>query len=248
MPRYRTVKFKIQDFTPHTLPMARLAEYLADFAALLGNEQAVHFRRVADGSAELISEVDEPEFAVVRRRAQDAAKGFGPPEAIRAYRSINAKLKQDSTTGQVEADRGARILRFPGVHAEEPVTFGPFNQQGALDGVLIKIGGKDETIPVHLEDEGRNYICNATREMAKKLAPYLFGNPIRVHGTGRWTRDANGSWVLIGFNIANFEPLDNDPLPVVVERLREIPNNEWQKVGDPLGELKRIRRGNGKAV
>jgi hypothetical protein len=61
--------------------MARLAEYLADYALLLGNNPAVHFRKIEDGSAELVSDVDVPELPTVRKRALDAEKGFGPSEA-----------------------------------------------------------------------------------------------------------------------------------------------------------------------
>jgi hypothetical protein len=245
MPKYRRVRFKILGFTPDTLPMGRLAEYLADFALLLGHDHAVHFRRVEDGSAELVSDIDEPELPNIRKRALDAAEGFGPQEAVLGYRAINAKLREDKTSGEMQGDRGAKILQFPGVVAEPAGTFGPFNQQGAVDGVLIKIGGRGQTIPVHLEEEGRIWICNATREMAKKLAPNLFGDPIRLHGTGRWTRESSGEWTLIGFNIADFDVLNNDPLPVVIGRLRAIPNNEWATVDDPLGELVRIRKGEG---
>jgi hypothetical protein len=176
MPKYRKLKFTIKDFTPYTLPMARLAEYLADYAVLLGNDPAVHFRGVEDGSAELVSLIEEPELPIVRQRAINAAKGHGPEDAVQAYRNMNAKLKQDKTSGRLQGDRGATLLQFPGIATVEPATFGPFNQQGTLDGILIKIGGKDKTIPVHLEDGPRVHICNATsKDMARRLAPYLYG-------------------------------------------------------------------------
>lgn len=243
MANYRKIKFKINGFTPDTLPMARLAEYLADYALLLGNDPAVHFRSIEDGSAELVSDVDEPELPAIRKRAQDAAKGFGPTEAVRGYLNLNTKLRQDKTSGELQGDRGAKLLYFPGSTAEEAPSFGAFNQPGTLDGMLIKVGGRGDTIPVHIEDQDRCYICNATRDMAKRLAPHLFGDPIRLQGTGRWVREANAAWTLIGFNIGDFEVLNNDPLPTVIDRLRDIPGNDWDKIKDPLGELERIRTG-----
>ena len=40
----QVLEFVIQDsFTPATLPMARLAEYLADLATVLGEKEHVHF-------------------------------------------------------------------------------------------------------------------------------------------------------------------------------------------------------------
>ena len=44
-----TGKINGQDITPLTLPMARLAEYLTDFATLLGNKEYVHFTNVRRG-------------------------------------------------------------------------------------------------------------------------------------------------------------------------------------------------------
>jgi hypothetical protein len=38
--------FRIDAFTPDTLPMARLAEYLSALAKLLGHQEHTHFVRV----------------------------------------------------------------------------------------------------------------------------------------------------------------------------------------------------------
>ena len=35
-------RFTIDAFTPSTIPLLRLAEYMQDFAILLGNEKSVH--------------------------------------------------------------------------------------------------------------------------------------------------------------------------------------------------------------
>lgn len=244
MPKFRKLTFKIRDFTPRTLPMARLSEYLAEYARLLGSEEAVHFMRVGEGSAALISEVEEPVYASIRRRAIDASRGIGPQDAVKAFQQIDAKLRRDATAATLQSDTDKKILMFPGVTAIPKETFGPFNQPSTVEGIPIKIGGKDSTIPVHIEDSaGGTFICNATRELARKLAPYLFGGPIRLHGTGRYTRHADGTWEMIGFNIEYHEELNNDPLPVVIERLRAIPGSEWSDIGDPLADLELIRRG-----
>ena len=73
--------FKITGYTPSTLPMARLAEYMADLAALLGHEDHVHFIRVGEGSADLIHQVEEPEQPKVIERLHLVKQGLGPAEA-----------------------------------------------------------------------------------------------------------------------------------------------------------------------
>ena len=77
--------------------------------------------------------------------------------------------------------------------------------------------------------------------MARDLAPHLFGGRIRVLGNGRWKRDAEGSWVLLRFDIKHFEVLDDTPLPEVVQQLREVPGSGWPEIDDPLAELRRLR-------
>jgi len=74
-----------------------------------------------------------------------------------------------------------------------PLTFRAFSQPGVLDGVLIRVGGRDDTVPVHLRDGERIHLCHAARDMAKRLAVHLYGPVLRVQGNGRWKRDADGT-------------------------------------------------------
>ena len=90
----------------------------------------------------------------------------------------------DNATGILQEGGGADVIRFPGGEEPAPVTFGAFNQTGVLDGVLIRIGGRDDTVPAHLRDGETIHLCNATREMARRLAVHLYGPPLRVHGYG----------------------------------------------------------------
>jgi hypothetical protein len=50
-------RFRIEDsYTPATLPMERLADYIAVLARLLGDQANVHFRGVEHGSAVLVAD------------------------------------------------------------------------------------------------------------------------------------------------------------------------------------------------
>ena len=111
---------------------------------------------------------------------------------------------------------------FPGVEQTPGLTYGPLRERGSLDGVLIRVGGKDDTVPVHLLDGDKVHVCNANREVARRLAPDLFGSILRVHGEGRWERDQEGKWNLLRFDIRDFEPLDDVPLGEAVRRLRAV--------------------------
>jgi hypothetical protein len=70
MPK-KELHFSIEGTTPHTFPMARLAEYLRELAKLLGSEDCFHFLRVDEGSANCAMEIDsEQEHSVAERVRQ----------------------------------------------------------------------------------------------------------------------------------------------------------------------------------
>ena len=125
----------------------------------------------------------------------------------------------------------------------KPVTVGPFRQEGLLDGVLIRVGGGDAAVPVHLQDGDVIHKCHADDSTARRLERHLFGGTVRVFGNGRWNREADGRWVLVRFDIKDFELLDDTPLPEVVRRLRSVQGSGWPGIDDPAAELRRMRDG-----
>lgn len=235
--------FKIAEADPHALSMSRLVEYLTELATVLGSRDSVHFLRVEEGSAPCVMEVDSDEEPFVISRVQDVASGMGTQEAQQAYKKLIQFLRDDEYSAELKTETGDVILDFPLTVEEEAQAYGPFWQDGTLEGRLMKIGGMDETIPVHLLYEGTHYVCNASIEMARKLGHHLLQKPIRVHGKGQWYRNVSGRWELHWFNISDFEELDDSSLPDVVSHLRAIPGNELTSLPDPLEEMRKIRHG-----
>jgi hypothetical protein len=242
-PKYKRVKLKIDGYTPHTLPMARLADYLRDLADLLGAESDAHFIQVAEGSAELIHDVPDDNYRAMQERVINAAEGKGPKQAIRGYHELRSKLRQDAKPAELVNDSGATVLQFP-IPEPSPL-LGPVTQPGSLEGMLIKLGGRDETVPVHLQDGDAYYKCTATRATAKELRNQLFEKPIRIHGIGKWIRNEDGNWTLESFRINSWEPLNDEAIEAVLARMRAAESG-WDKIDDPLGELRRIRKGQAK--
>ena len=72
---------------------------------------------------------------------------------------------------------------------------GPVEQTGNLDGEVIQIGGRDETINVHLKSGEQIHICVTSKTIARRLASHIFGNAIRDAGVrhvgslGVWRMD-----------------------------------------------------------
>lgn len=231
---------KIDAYTPETLPMARLAEYMSDLARLLGEEKAVHFVRIDPGSAVLVHQVEREADPKVRERVARARVGGGPGDALRAIRNINRRLKEDNATGVLKVQTGAEIIKFPGREEVDAIQ-GSITEQGTLDGVVMRLGGTQDTVGVLIQArDGKTSACWAKRNIAKQLAPFLFGQEIRVYGTGTWFRMFE-KWQLERFYIHQFKVLDESPLEEVVQRLRAVEGSGWPSIKSPFKELERIR-------
>ena len=233
--------FRIDAWTPDTLPMSRLADYLAKLSILFGNIEHVHFVKVRKGSAVPVIAVEPTANPKVVVRLKLVGTPDAPEELSRAQQDINHMLRVDGATAYLRIKGGAKIIEFSGAKtplAEEVVLF----EQGELEGMVIRIGGKDETVPVMLEGEdGIYYRCNTKREIAKQLAPYLFGQRVRIHGRGKWRRTQERAWELDNFDIKSFEPLDETPLADAIESLRGIEGSDWNEMDNPQKELKKLR-------
>jgi len=238
-------RFRIDAYSPDTMPMARLAEYMAELSAMLGERSAVHFRRLEGGSTVLVHQIDREAVPKVRQRVSQVRAGDGPAEPLRAYKTINKMLRDDDAVGTLRADkRGAVIIRFPGKE-EAQEQFGSVKQYGSIDGIVTWVGGSDQTAHITLETEGRQIShISMTRALAKALGNKLF-EPVRLHGRGRWSRDSEGLWILRDFRAEHFEALDDTPLSAVVTQLRAIPAEWGEDAYSELGTIRHGPKGNG---
>ena len=240
MDEARIYRFKIDAYTPTTMPMARLAEYLADLAMLLGEQPNVHLVGIEESSTVPVLRVDYEADPKILERVDRVRRGDGAPEAMAALRHLNHRLREDNGRAVLQHG-GAEILEFFGRDMPPNTPIGAFNQDGTLDGVVIAVGGKRDLVPVHLDAGNVIYSkCVARRLVAKGLAQHLFTDDVRVKGTGRWLVDEAGNWTLEKFTIGDFEVLDSAPLASVVAKLRAIPGAAWDTSADPWADLIKI--------
>jgi hypothetical protein len=234
-------RLEIDAFTPQTLPMARLAEYLSDLAVLMGEREHVHFRNLEDGSAVLVSSVDWEALPKVRTRLNAVKRRQAPADVLRVADAMNRRLAEDNASATLIDPKGTRVLRFVGRdRGAEPDYV--FTQLEELYGVVIVVGGTSDPLPVHLQDEDVVHLCEAPRSLAREIAAHIFGPPLLVSGIARRSRGADGEWKTRSFRIQEFRPLDDRPLVEVVRQLREV-DAEWTSRRDPLGELEKLRKG-----
>ena len=242
--RYRFVVE--QAYTPETLLMGRLAEYMGKMAALLGARPHVHFVGLEEGSAVLLQDVEQEAQPVVRERIHALGQGSGSLDLVQAYEALNKLLVDDGTSGYLTEDGaadapGARLLEFPGAAQDQARVYGPFTEVSELQGVVIRLGGELTEVPVHLRDRDVVHICHAKRDLARDLARHIFGQPLRVVGKGRWNRTVRGRWSMLRFLISDFTELKDDPLGSVVSDLRRVAS-ATPAPPDALETLRTLRR------
>jgi len=240
MAEKREYRLKIDAYSPETMPMKRLAEYLSDMAVLLGDESSVHLVAIESGSTCPVVLVDWEAEPKVLDRLSKVRNKEGPEDAMRAAKNIDARLASDNTSAAIITPAREKILEFPGVNRPRPIEWPSINQAGQLIGVPIAVGGKQEQVPVHLEDGNDEYFLLASRDKAKEIAKFLFTTTIRVSGRGRWRKAPGGPWALERFIVEDFEPLGIADFTDAVKQLQGI-DAEWKHREDPLSEIDEIR-------
>ena len=250
MPEFKHLRFKIDgkidgvDFTPTTIPMARLAEYLTDLAVLLGHKESVHLIEVRDGSAMPLIYYDALEEARIFSRVRGATAGTGDPEAVDAYQKIDHRLKRDNGYGLL-VNGSSQLAEFPGARQPEPEKYPKIKERGTIVGKLRRVGGKGQTIPIWIERADRQmFYCETSERLSLELSNYYL-QLIRVHGVGTYIRDENGKWEQTNFTIQSYDPeaVADESIIATFDKLRAVEGNEWNEIKDPLAELRRIRHG-----
>src|ERR1700693_346222 len=110
----REYELRIEAYTPETIPMVNLAEYMADLATLLGEYKSVHFVRLTKGSTRLVHAIEYEAEPKIRERVQSVRNQDGPIEAQQAARRIDQRLAKDNASGTLIDPTAAKIIEFPG--------------------------------------------------------------------------------------------------------------------------------------
>lgn len=220
-----------ESYTPKTIPLSRIAEYMLEYAKLLGEQEHVHFGNISEGSIHMEAFVDSPSIPAVRQRLDALNKSNTPEDILKAFLKLDEMLSKDNATGLIVDGNGEPIVNFIGKNKPKAMVFGPITQHGSIEGEIIRIGGADTTIHLHIRDGDKIYTkCTASKALSREMAQYLFGSTVRAQGVGKWIRNGDGAWELLSFKIQSFEVLEDTSLIEIVSELRSIPGNNWGKV------------------
>jgi hypothetical protein len=239
-------EFCIDAYSPESIPLARLAEYLAQLAALMGNPDRVHFRKLKPGSTRVVTLVEHEAVTRVRGRLQNAIDPAAPDDIHKPVKRINKMLHEDNATGKLTRGED-NVVRFAGREAFRHPRMGPFTEQATIDGKIVRVGGEDQTAHVRIKDStGRVWSADVSHDLAIQLARLLFVVPVRLAGSARWERNEAGEWELLSFRAKEFSVLKDEVLATAIGRLKSI-DADWRREHDPLALLIDLREGNGEA-
>lgn len=240
--------FLIDAFYPETLPMSRLAEYLAQLAKVFGHSEHVHFLRLDRGSAKLLTSVDAVDAPKVETRLNQVRVGDGPKEAMAGFAAIDEMLANDNAIGVLtEVEKDDVVLRFAGRNRPKRLTFPPFREQTSIDGQLVSIGGRDATAHATLRDGDIIHVgVSMSRDIAREIAQFLYGEPIRLYGSGRFERQADGVWKMNEFRVDRFEKLDDRPIVELLGAIRTLPGNRLME-RDAYADITKLNEGGGES-
>lgn len=243
----RQYRLKIEAYSPETMPMSRLAEYITDLATLLGEESGVHLVGVESGSTCPVILIDWEAEPKVINRVQKARNGEGPEDATRAIENINARLRKDNASANLINPHQSNILEFPGAKIEQPIEWPSINQASELYGVPIWVGGRAELSNVDILDGEMERHCLAERAKAIAIASHIYTATLRVFGRGRWRKAPGGAWNLERFVIESFEVMKPTDIKQTIDELRAV-KAKWKSLNDPLARLEAIRSGEEKKL
>ncbi|MEH6809240.1 MAG: hypothetical protein V7651_10325 [Hyphomonas oceanitis] len=212
--------FHIDALRPETLSMKELSKYLADLAELIGQEEAVHFDRVSAGSAELKWWPDTAVEDEVRARLEIVDDYINHRELHDVVLNLNKRLANDNATAVMLDPTAREVARFPGREFKQFKDVPAFWQEDRLQGRLIRIGGKDETIHAHI-DMGGKVVTNISlsSSLAREIVRHFLGPTLALNGKARWQRNYLGEWKLLAFQVHSFDVLEDDRLETAMDEV-----------------------------
>lgn len=230
--------FRIIGPRPDTMPMSRLAAYMAELARMMGCQDSVHFDRVEDKSVAIVAVVSQSEVPLISPRIRAASGGEANAEASVPWRKINEYLAEDGWGGEMRLPRSDDVIVFPGT-AKAASLLRSISQATSVQGRLVRLEGAGDTVRVGLDIDGDLTARIALDAVTAQKLAVFFHRSVRLNGEGRWKRGSDGKWSLDSLVASSFEVLDEGDLKDVLLQLGEtIPPGSGKAILEAVEELR----------
>jgi hypothetical protein len=233
-------KFTVPGYSPETMPLDRLMEYLNQLSIVLGSPSDLHLVRIERSSTRPVLAMRHDVAVKARYHAREVAEGGGSQRRREAFYTIRRMVAEDGgKPALLREPKGAVILKFPGVDTGLDQVIHAVRQPTSLQGTLVRIGGIGENAQILIQEMNGNIIagCTATRPVAQEMARLIY-HSIKVSGIGTWHRNEDGKWSITRLHVQTFEALDESELEDVVAKLRAV-DVKWPE--DSIEQLQAMR-------
>lgn len=226
MADFEELSFVIPGYTPDTMPLDVLIEYLKEVSIVVGNPEDLHLVGIQKSSTAPVFHVAKPAAERAREQAARVGRGEGTKAQTAAFNRLRRFVRRDSRDAARRpallrsADR--ILLEIPAAPEDSGILIG-IRQASQVDGKLIRIGGDGENASLQMTDLQDRLLTGFTvkHHMVKEMAKLIY-EPIRVTGIGIWGRDEEGVWNLSKMEVQSYEALDDETLETMLDRLRQL--------------------------
>lgn len=216
-------EFTVPGYTPETMPLDRLMEYLAQLSIILGQPSDLHLIGIETSSTRPVLAMRHDVAVRARARAGEVRHGGGSTRRRDAFATICRMVSEDGgATASLTAPEG-KILEFPKVDLGADQIIHSVRQPTTLQGELIRVGGLRENAQLLIQEMSGKVVsgCTAPRDVARAMAPLLYKS-LRVSGIGSWHRTAAGQWEVTNLHVQTFEELDADVHEATLAKLQAV--------------------------
>lgn len=213
---------KLHGTDPDTLPLASLSKYLSCLDKLYGGKEIKSLADVELGCACLKIAVDDADYDEALQHIRQASEGKAAKKYMDPYNQLLGQIEKDGYEGEFYAGK-VRIVRLPTKKRSTRSEALTQKMACSVKGCLYSVGGKDDTIPIRIEDmEGKVVMGETNQTLATALGKDLFKH-IHAHGEGEWEQSVvGGSWQLRKIVISSYEVIENLDPKSAFNKLREL--------------------------
>ena len=214
-------EFTVPGYTPDTIPLDRLMEYLSQLIVILGQPSDLHLINIKRSSTKPAPAMRHDVAVRARLRVSEVRQGGGSARRREAFDALRRLVSEDGGKPAILRAREGKILEFPKVNIGADQIIHSVRQETSLEGELIRIGGRQENAQLLMQELSGNVVagCTAPRSIARDLGKFIY-RPIRLGGIGSWHRTAAGKWEISQLHVQSFEPLEEDEHQETIARLQ----------------------------
>lgn len=234
---------RIMKRDPDRFRMDRVAEYMREFADLLGIENNPVFKGIKKASTGLKAAIPQDRQHYAHARITEA-KTNPASKAGKALHHIEDMLGADGIHEAQLLDASENVVYLFAGKAVEIDPIARIHQDGFVDGTVTGLVGADETMHLHLRDHmGHDFrLLIRDEEQAREILKNFRAGTIRAYVRGSWIRTDDG-WAPEAnrCTIASFEVLDDAPAGEVFAAIAKVDGNGWSSMDAPMSAWEQLR-------